>query len=55
MKCKECRFYSGGAICRRYPPTIVNEGGGMHPDYRERWPEMLEDDWCGEFQKRDRG
>ncbi len=45
MKCKTCKYYSG-SVCRRYPPQVMIDPQGY---FRERWPEMLENDWCGEY------
>ena len=32
-----------GPICRRHPPVIAR--------YAERFPNIMSDDWCGEFER----
>lgn len=46
--CGTCRFSFLGVqgdplhgLCRRYPPAY-QDGAGV-------WPEIVADDWCGEF------
>lgn len=58
-KCKDCRYasirisYGGrkGIFCHRYPPTFAyfQDDQSDRLDSTEMWPEVLEDDWCGEF------
>lgn len=46
MKCADCRFYEKiFGNCRRLPPVPVYE--------HTRFPRVSENDWCGEFKKRE--
>ena len=49
-RCSDCDVFdkTWGAIgmCRRHTPVIAPDGGTF-------WPEVNEDDWCGEFSERD--
>lgn len=49
-RCITCRFYDTSGewrpVCRRFPPTPNPDG---NPDW---WPQVLESDWCGEYQPR---
>ena len=46
-ECSCCRFWKNhmrrGPICRRHPPVIAR--------YAERFPNIMSDDWCGEFER----
>ncbi len=61
MKCKTCKYWSGGiswsdAPCRRYPPQVVVEQRFFDGfACVERWPEMHENDWCGEYREKGDG
>lgn len=55
--CKTCRFADtdglDGLICRRNPPLVQ-----MYTINREHfaeswWPEVEDDDWCGEWKAKD--
>jgi len=64
--CAACRFFErhdcplprGTGICRRRPPTQTERDELVcygHPDQFKRvsstaWPQVSEQDWCGEFQ-----
>jgi hypothetical protein len=49
MFCNTCFHWTkppSGATagtCRRYPPTVISQGGGI------AWPRTVEGDWCGEY------
>lgn len=66
MKCSECKFcreyekvkpnnysstreYIPAWECRRYPPQVYSLEEG---DVNERFPDVGEDDWCGEFESK---
>lgn len=65
--CETCRFWSevkiarhnGGVpvgVCHRYPPVLrKNETGSEHPvdDFEQPW--TTDEDWCGEWQAKERG
>lgn len=68
MKCKDCEYYllnEGmyyGAVCRRYPPTPlcgIESGSSAEEEisssHYNAWPEVQEDDWCGEFKEKEKG
>ena len=58
--CETCRFYYRQGECRRLPPQKVSREE-YFPSYDKdtpstteivtvtEWPEVSEDDWCGEF------
>lgn len=47
MKCSDCSYYQHD-ICRRYPPKVfLAPPGGER--YEMVWPEVYQDNWCGEF------
>lgn len=59
-KCSNCEYFerytddSMAGQCRRFPPQVYPE----HPDRTNRranqkFPEVHEDDWCGEFKQKD--
>ena len=57
--CSACSFYnSETSECRRKEPTVAGTTGGfflfsvgfMFGGTNVAWPEVEEDDWCGEFQ-----
>lgn len=41
------------APCRINPPSI--KASGMQCDANAQWPNTTRNDWCGEFEPRDRG
>ncbi|MBU1605685.1 MAG: hypothetical protein KKD08_02595 [Alphaproteobacteria bacterium] len=44
MHCENCKFYQAmSSECRRYAPSPA-EG-----DKKAHWPNVAQDDWCGEF------
>ncbi len=44
MQCSQCKFFqSQQTECRRYAPS-PQEG-----DTKAQWPNVAQDDWCGEF------
>lgn len=59
-QCGACVFFAGGdnnpkspgefAECKRFPPIVIQENG-ERDDAR---PLVHFDDWCGEYQRRDR-
>ncbi len=40
--------------CRRYPATAAKPRYGMTTDFRNPFPRMKLDDWCGEHTPKDR-
>ena len=45
QRCGLCRYKEGTEeylFCRRYPPSITNDGDALYPH-------ISEDDWCGEY------
>ena len=53
--CKTCRF-EYERECRRLPPSLDREldleaGGNGRGGW---WPEIAEDDWCGEYRASDK-
>ena len=54
-KCKDCRWWDSG-ICHRYPPKIVTvTSDHLHVLIAStEWPATYQDDFCGEFTKRER-
>lgn len=59
MCCGECRFFQAlsnepnRGMCHRYAPrakvTCKPEGN----DWEAWFPQLFDEDWCGEFQKRE--
>ena len=47
MKCEECKYNRFGH-CVRYPPQL---GEKRIVSYEAQFPEIKEDDWCGEYKK----
>ena len=54
-ECVSCEFYEpiedghdNKGLCRRYAPTPHFERQD-DPLSVKRWPEVFNDDWCGEF------
>lgn len=44
MHCENCKFFqTTSSECRRYAPSPA-EG-----DKQAHWPNVAQDDWCGEF------
>ena len=58
IKCGECRFYhpENGYTgrCRRYPPTEIKDVtfDSLEESYREHWPTVHPNVWCGEFKRK---
>lgn len=58
MNCKTCKFfYSFGKVlgeCRAHPPSFesphVNDWNTN--DKRGYWPDVLENEWCGEYKEK---
>ena len=57
-RCGDCKFsaaeVSGDVahlplMCRRFPPTYVKRIGQNGIDFVCTFPEVLPDDWCGEW------
>lgn len=66
-KQRKCKFYwNDGGLCRRYPPQVVisvwsstisrdhPDGGDVESTRNYLFPEMVEDDWCGEFEEKEK-
>ncbi len=55
-KCETCRFYDkyrnseNEGLCRKNPPMPMTLVGS--PDAVAMWPEVQDDDWCGEHQSK---
>ena len=56
LTCKECRFRYM-LTCRRHAPTALWLSAGARPFQARNtafaaaaWPEVHDDDWCGEFE-----
>ncbi len=57
--CKSCKFYlsfwTAKGKCRRFPPQVVNEGGGGilgGDEVVSKFPNVNPADWCGEFKQK---
>lgn len=55
MSCKTCRFHHYDKAneiseCRRFPPTIKLDPGDASAEAITLWPDVEDDDWCGEEQ-----
>ena len=48
--CQSCRFYTD-ETCRKNPPAVVVLGGSI----RSAHPPVSPGDWCGGFERRERG
>lgn len=59
--CSTCRFgeaYGENGMyvaCRRYAPRPVRDPDGSLDCTFVGWPQMLEEEWCGEWQSKDTG
>lgn len=62
-RCADCKFYDAEQKdCHRFPPQQVSSTDSSYShdsDYQnigtsiyERFPDVEEDDWCGEFRKK---
>lgn len=52
-RCKECAFFEHG-FCKRYPRTVVYLPEKFFYEcspVKFIYPEVQEDDWCGEFRE----
>lgn len=53
--CQTCRYFEplegGGGHCRRYAPrpAMLGEIAGVEDTHFRQWPEVEDDDWCGEW------
>lgn len=54
--CRNCRFYNEqGRDCRRFPPQVWGDPQSkFSSSYCCNFPEVSEDDWCGEFKPIDK-
>ena len=56
--CKNCKFYlsswTSKGKCRRFPPQVVNDGGGLlsSGEVESKFPVVNPADWCGEFKQK---
>lgn len=54
-KCENCQHFrklkkTGGGFCHRMPPQIVSDRGGEGIGIISMWPQVDDNDSCGEFQ-----
>jgi hypothetical protein len=54
MNCSECKYFNPIRAtvgqCRRYPPQVIVHNAEGQPDWKEDvWPEVYDNEWCGEF------
>lgn len=59
--CGTCHFSDGVnqfkmTECRRFPPTLMqveqpNPGGAPYHVTQAERPQMMQDDWCGEYKR----
>ncbi len=47
--CKNCRFFTTSNHCRRYPPTVVQQGNS---NCIFIFPTVESNSWCGEWRTR---
>lgn len=59
-RCEDCAFWerwvspTHKGLCRRYAPRprLADCDVSNHNDSEAWWPNTIEEEWCGEFQKR---
>ena len=57
MNCGTCVFLfksddQEGGECRRYPPIpVVEVQAGSSDGWTIVWPDMNDDEWCGEYEE----
>ncbi len=54
MKCEKCEWWYIGkeCECRFNPPELYLDP--IHDEYVTKWPKCGGDDWCGEFQEKEK-
>ncbi len=51
--CKDCCFFDSNYCCRYPPQFYLTRYENYTNDTESRFPEVGEDEWCGEFVERE--